>query len=80
MGQLHEIKKKKFYLHSQPYKYLPIKDGRLFNREVQSFPLKKPTKSGPFRQASLARMRERAAMTRGAEESSFPQPLARAFS
>ena len=29
--------------------YLPIKDGRLFNRGVQSFPLKKPTKSGPFR-------------------------------
>ena len=49
MGQLHEIKKIFFYLHSQPYMYLPIKDGRLFNRGVQSFPLKKTTKSGPFR-------------------------------
>ena len=49
MGQLYEIKKIFFYLHSQPYMYLPIKDGRLFNRGVQSFPLKKTTKSGPFR-------------------------------
>lgn len=49
MGQLHEIKKIFFYLHSQPYMYLPIKDGRLFNRGVQSFRLKKTTKSGPFR-------------------------------